>query len=240
MEQRKIAFTNYVAHKSLEAIKKDGLDNFTLRPWNRFNPENSLWWLVPSKEWPAYKNAKVAIFKNQNSEDFNIGCHLEKGIASGVDPFLNEKKSDVYRTKKDWIWHLLIQDIKNGTFNDKLSELSNTLKSPLRIIVHSSYITGNSRESSSSPGENLESSIEYTYKNGLINYVDNSVNGEFYPYTNLQTLEDLLLIFESGELDWSWLDVYIVNEVSNSEYIDIPNLIGTYITEFNEYFSRGE
>ena len=78
------------------------------------------------------------------------------------------------------------------------------------------------------------------YKNGLINYVDNSVNGEFYPYTNLQTLEDLLLIFESGELDWSWLDVYIVNEVSNSEYIDIPNLIGTYITEFNEYFSRGE
>ena len=157
MEQRKIASTNYVAHKSLEAIKKDGLDNFTLRPWNRFNPENSLWWLVPSKEWPAYKNAKVAIFKNQNSEDFNIGCHLEKGIASGVDPFLNEKKSDVYRTKKDWIWHLLIQDIKNGTFNDKLSELSNTLKSPLRIIVHSSYITGNSRESSSSPGENLES-----------------------------------------------------------------------------------
>jgi len=33
--------------------------DLTPRPFNRFDPDVSLWWLVPSTEWPAFKYGKL-------------------------------------------------------------------------------------------------------------------------------------------------------------------------------------
>jgi hypothetical protein len=67
--------TNVVAHKVLEELKNRGFDHFTLRPWNLYKPENTLWWLVPSKDWPSYKYGKIAIYKPKNSDSLRVGFH---------------------------------------------------------------------------------------------------------------------------------------------------------------------
>jgi hypothetical protein len=31
---------------------------YSPRPWNRFEPVNTDWWIVPSTDWPAYRYGK--------------------------------------------------------------------------------------------------------------------------------------------------------------------------------------
>lgn len=33
-------------------------DEMTPRPFNRYEPGQTIWWLVPTKEWPAFKFGK--------------------------------------------------------------------------------------------------------------------------------------------------------------------------------------
>jgi len=54
-------------------------------PYNRFNPEESDWWVSPEKENPAYKYAKYAFDPNfGGDEDLLVGVHIEKGFGQLV------------------------------------------------------------------------------------------------------------------------------------------------------------
>lgn len=59
-------------------------NTLTARPWNRFEPDASLWWLVPSTDWPAYRYGKL-YFDWLDKNDFSVmscGLHVERGARS--------------------------------------------------------------------------------------------------------------------------------------------------------------
>jgi len=44
------------------AVKETAQGQFeklVARPWNIYEPDTTMWWLVPSNDWPAYKHGKL-------------------------------------------------------------------------------------------------------------------------------------------------------------------------------------
>ncbi|OPZ96698.1 MAG: hypothetical protein BWY70_01692 [Bacteroidetes bacterium ADurb.Bin408] len=41
-----------------------------LRPYNRYMPEVTEWWLIPDKEWPAYHNGKLLTWAWHRCREF--------------------------------------------------------------------------------------------------------------------------------------------------------------------------
>ena len=49
------------------------------RPYNMHEPETTLWWLVPSSEWPAYKYGKMYFnWSDPNRTALWVGFHTER------------------------------------------------------------------------------------------------------------------------------------------------------------------
>ena len=47
-----------VAYAVKRVLDSRGTANVTARPWNKFDPDNTFWWLVPRAKWPAYNHGK--------------------------------------------------------------------------------------------------------------------------------------------------------------------------------------
>ena len=63
-------------HEYTELLKND-YRGFTARPWNRFRPEDTKWWVVPSTAWPSFGNEKLCFWCS--GKYLYGGFNVEKG-----------------------------------------------------------------------------------------------------------------------------------------------------------------
>jgi hypothetical protein len=94
------------------AVNDASCGKYSPRPYNHFNPDDTLWWLVPSVEWPAFKYAKL--FFQSRPEELPIGtkgvyCGLwvEKGLDIKVREFYPK---DLIQTAL-WEWERIITSL---------------------------------------------------------------------------------------------------------------------------------
>jgi len=228
--------TNMVSHKALDELKNRGFEHFTLRPWNYYKPENTLWWLVPSKEWPSYKYGKIAIYKPNNSEAFRVGFHLEKGISAKAGQMLPPRTAEQLCIKPDWVWNEFVDDIKNGKFEKRLIKISKFVNAPIKLIIQASVIKD--KESSVESFEELELNniIEFNYEGLSLKCIKDNVKGELRSYANIDNIEGIIKIFEAKDMEWFWIDFYAVIEVPNSEWHQIETIIPSFIKCYQEIF----
>ncbi len=73
------------------AITAPHSKKFTMRPWNQYRPENTIWWLVPTTQWPAYAFGKAVIFREPDNRLF-YGLVVEKGLDPKVRELYGSKK----------------------------------------------------------------------------------------------------------------------------------------------------
>ncbi len=109
-----------IAHEVLERLKSEGYEQFTARPWNYFKPDTTLWWLVPSKEWPSFMYGKLVLFRNEAG--YRVGFHIEKGISETAGQMLSSKRARKLCLKADWAWNGFIDDLASGRFETGLKK----------------------------------------------------------------------------------------------------------------------
>ena len=89
------AFPNIqAAATAVQRFHKDAYVDvaLTARPYNRFEPLNTTWWLIPSTQWPAYHLPKICFYRGYTAEGENllsVGLEAEKGfgrVVASVDP----------------------------------------------------------------------------------------------------------------------------------------------------------
>lgn len=228
--------TNIIAHKALDQLKDRGLDHFTLRPWNYFKPENTLWWLVPSKEWPSYKYGKIAIYKPDNSEALRVGFHLEKGVSSKAGQMLPPRTADKLCIKSDWVWHVFVDDIKNGNFEEILTKISKTVNNPIKLFIQASAIKDKESSVESFEGLELNNIIEFKYDGVSLKCFKENVRGELRSFTDIETIEEIIRIFETKDMEWFWIDFYAVVEIPNSDWNQIETIVPTFINSYQKIF----
>jgi len=85
------------------------------RPWNRFGPDESLWWLIPSTDWPAYRYAKLYFdWASPDHSALSCGLHVEKGLDDTIQSAYLSKKGSKYIMGNDWAWHPFLADLGEG------------------------------------------------------------------------------------------------------------------------------
>lgn len=101
---------------------------YTLRPFNRFDIEKSMWWIIPSKEFPAYRYGKYMVEENPGGT-YSVGTHIEKGLENAFD----------YKPKlmldKEWIWYDFIQAVANGEISRLLKAIHDKIEDSAEIII---------------------------------------------------------------------------------------------------------
>jgi hypothetical protein len=114
--------------RKLHGALKTKHKRYTLRPFNRFDSERSMWWVIPSTAYPAYKFGKYIIYENKDGTFF-VGVHIEKGLEKSFD---NKKALMMDHT---WAWHEFIEAVKSGEIEDILLAIHQKMKDAVQISV---------------------------------------------------------------------------------------------------------
>lgn len=128
-----------VACNAVRQICEDRLGKgvMTARPWNRFEPENSLWWLVPDTGWPAYRHAKFYFAQSENDSDLlEVGLHVEKGLGAGVKDAYPGRGASLIMDR-DWCWHRLISSEGEALIADAFE----AAVLPIHFRVEGTYVS---------------------------------------------------------------------------------------------------
>ncbi|HNQ63900.1 MAG TPA: hypothetical protein PLA81_03365 [Syntrophorhabdaceae bacterium] len=108
-----------------------------LRPYNRYMPEATEWWLIPDKEWPAYHNGKLFIWRTPPYSSspglLYAGYYVEHGLDKEVGnlPSVNKK---LVMTER-WYWHEFLKQSKSGAVDDMARSVSMNSGFPVTIFL---------------------------------------------------------------------------------------------------------
>jgi hypothetical protein len=185
------------------------------RPYNRFDPDASLWWLVPATEWPAFKYGKLFFTSDPHAipgsrDGFYCGFNIEKGL--GVSA------KDIYHHSlimtNEWLWHKFIRSLPAG-FPDMVGNVFLTIYASHIPLERSSLIESPdaflvARQTFQSSSAVFEVAVKSLR---LVETKLNPANPELSAFikqlssmNNIGDLQGQLLQFR--EADWSWIDFY--------------------------------
>ncbi len=235
MESRDRVSNQVIIHNILKDLKDRGYEGFTARPWNYFKPESTLWWLVPSKEWPSYKFGKLVLFRTK--EGYRVGFHIEKGISEIAGQMLSSKGARNLCTKPDWAWNSLLSDLTTGKFENSLKEISDTANKPLRISLQASNVTSE-YDPYSEKIEGLETDhiIAFEYNTGELKILKDELKGEMRKYGYITKLNDLIGVFQEKDLEWFWIDLFVTADVEITNEAHINELTLNFVKYYNGMF----
>ncbi|WP_129583608.1 hypothetical protein [Alicyclobacillus tolerans] len=100
---------------------------YTLRPFNRFDIERSMWWIVPSADYPAFRFGKF--FVDEVNGKFEVGLHIEKGLIQSID---NKPELVLNDT---WAWYVFIDALANREVGERLTTIQESVGNDIGIAV---------------------------------------------------------------------------------------------------------
>jgi hypothetical protein len=211
-----------LAHSVLEDANRSEPRRFTPRPSNRFEPENTLWWIVPSTDWPAYRYGKGVLRKSDfQPAQVQCGLHVEKGfdpVAAIVYPNLAKRG---HTLDKNWIWHQFTQDLANGKVGETAQAITDITGSPVVLEVNIWYPTDPEDFQPHGIAQSEEAKDDAP-RPGEAGHIWFEVNGQELQKLGEARLTDFAREVEgcqrAGELvdfakrdpvKWAWIDLYI-------------------------------
>lgn len=197
-----------ITAQSVAKILSSDNKHFSPRPWNRFEPnsEDSLWWVVPDTNWPAYKYGKY-VFQNVEGT-IQCGLHIEKGFGTSARLAYPALKKKGLVTEKDWMWNKFVADLESGKVSEALSRVEE-LSGEKIIFTVSSGLAGDPTDYD--PYAPKTDNIEFIIKDGILSLSQSElVNGTLKPLLKAAELSQIATILPVIDvLDWVWLDIFI-------------------------------
>lgn len=216
---------NTLAHATNDAA--GGL--YTPRPYNRFNPDATTWWLVPSTDWPSFRYAKL-FFHSKPSDiphgmkGVHCGLSLEKGLDVKVKEFYPK---ELIKTAL-WDWDAVIRSVANSwpkVESRQIVSLSLSYIPPdgsVSSVDSFLDLKNNFRASHSffTVDSDLRLSIHGTpYLNDKNFEIAEHFRTRILPSTDVPTLLGGLESFPQS--DWCWIDFYIGTVVDGGSVGDL-------------------
>lgn len=119
---------------------KQALGSLASIPYNRENPDRSVWWLFPAGRravdvWPANHLAKL-IFDRRDGE-VRAGVQFEKGYGAAAAKAAGGGTRDVLH--ESWAWFAALRDLASGSFGGTLGEIADRADVPVHVDVEVSH-----------------------------------------------------------------------------------------------------
>jgi hypothetical protein len=207
-----IQYTNarLVAHAVCDELRERGLEDVRVRLLNRYKPDNTLWWVVPSTEWPAYKYGKLFFSTEREYVPAGFlfcGLHVEKGLG----PKAEGPHTSALIMRSDWLWSSFLSDLGSDKLSPAIARASDATGEPTIIIIKAAVFVQNRGSSASDDRQwvRFESSdgstVKATKPSNSGHLLDNLLDSQ-----SLSVLVEHISAVPNP--DWVWLDVLIGNQ----------------------------
>ena len=112
--------------------------HFTARPWNRFDPVNGEWYLVPSTDWPAYAHSKFSFQQGVGNQQLYCAFYAEKGLSQNLkSAYPNAAK--LFMTR-DWAWAKVLRDMAAGALDEAAKRVMQLTNLPVHLRIDWGYV----------------------------------------------------------------------------------------------------
>jgi len=216
----------------------------TPRPWQMYEPEETLWWLVPSTDWPAYRHGKFIFSLAKDSprkallglndslietNKIFAGLNIEKGygqVATEVDTTLKRKTTQIIDS--DWLWFTLVKSNGPSRFSKLLAAVSAV--GTFHLYVVSSYV--HDQESTVQPERDA---VMFSCHSAGISVV---LHNDFPigVLSGLRKVTDFANLVQHLKTidDFHWVDIYVGTYLTKGN-IDIREFYQQVLLKFNEW-----
>lgn len=238
------------AEQLVKALKDVSSENLTARPFNRFKPEASLWWLTKSTKWPLYRFGKI--FIDDSAIDFPdekgrlmAGFYIERGLSSKPAVAEHYPPALIMRDYDEWQWVKFQQAAGNPGGIEALQEFFRSRNGEvfLKVLMGIVPTSGQIRNDPDGFNEAKQDFLSckgrfWLQPDGLlqpdpqawiINYRQEEL-AEFFQQKVKQTqsVPELLCVLEEApKLDWIWIDLLIGFFLSPADFADMDSLWST-------------
>ena len=216
------------------SLKKDLRLDLTARPWSIHQPADTLWWLVPSTEWPAYQHGKFVFsfakdvprkhLLGPNDGMLHVdtifaGLNIEKGYgknATVVDPALRRRPAQIM--DRTWCWHSIIE-------GDGPAQLARALRVASGQSAFSIYVVASHVHDRDSPIHRDWDAVLFSCSSSGIKAVVNNgfPAGVLQATKTADSFETLANALSSID-EFHWVDLYVGVHLAKGEL----DLVGWY------------
>jgi len=187
----------------------------TKRPWDRFRPDTSPWWLVPSTNLPHYKYAKLYLnWEDARQETINLGLYIEKGLDESLAPVYSSKQAKHLIMNSSWDWYEIVKAFNDSSLFEAISKVNNNI-STIKLIIDGGYVT---EPSSFDPYQDKKIKWDkycFLLDKNSEKIVLKSTNRSSFTLKlhTIKTRQDLTAsINELNKDQWLWLNLFICTE----------------------------
>jgi hypothetical protein len=129
-----VRFTN--ARTLAVALKNfllgQGYPPLMARPWNQYLPEQTMWWVIPGTEWPAYRYGKLFVTPDEAPEGcLFCGLHLEKGLGRQAAAVYQSDRGRRLLMDEHWLWHDFVTPQQTERFAEAVAALGLKFPAPV-------------------------------------------------------------------------------------------------------------
>jgi hypothetical protein len=133
-----------LAHR-VQLYAKPHFDKLHLRPYNRFEPEESEWWLTPAAANPAYCSTKLCF--GRDLDEFGggtglltVGLHAEKGLGEHAAEVYAHGRGAGWIMTADWHWRIFLKLVQTGRLIAALGAAGEALGQPMTFEIQAGYV----------------------------------------------------------------------------------------------------
>lgn len=191
-------------HDYTDLLRND-YKGFTARPWNRFKPDATKWWVVPSTAWPSFGKEKLCFWCSGNY--LYGGYNVEKGITLSED-FAKFDAKNVIMTD-DWKWNSFISDCSNGVIDLLVDSFFDKVNFPVHMNISANIV--NEVASYDPYGTKKADNIEFSITSDTLRICEKQLNiSALSPFENIEGIREIPEnLNDVTGLNWLWIDVMI-------------------------------
>jgi len=222
----------YVCEEMAKLSAEDA--KLTRRPWDRFRPDSTAWYLVPSSSVTYYKFGKLCFSKEKETSDvINCGLFFEKGLGEALGTVYSSKQAKPLIMDSSWFWHKFINQpiFPENTYKvyvegGYVTEPNSFDPYRMRMLKWDKYILDYD-------GYKDAFSVAHSHRESFV-----------LKLHNIKKLSDFILAMKQLEKDeWLWLNIFICKELKAT----IPelkneckNLYEIFIKDFTKLIDQNQ
>lgn len=190
---------------------KDG--PFYVFPFNKYEPDDSVWWLSPKDEGalnPSYRLGKIAVGPEYLAKPGTlfVGLHVEKGVEDpAAEMFRTSGHGRRLIMEPHWTWHRFIAALSDGEVEEQALAAEEAAGVALTVVV-----TFSPQDPPSGDMRTTKADIvRFKYSSNELTLIDETLEvGVFAGSASLRSLGELAgKITTMPKLDWAWVEVLI-------------------------------
>ncbi|HJO92704.1 MAG TPA: hypothetical protein QF753_04830 [Victivallales bacterium] len=213
---------------------------FAKRPWDRFRPDKTSWWLVPSSKLPHYKHGKFYFNWGDAAQNSLLcGLYIEKGLDEALAPVYNSRKAKSFIMDDSWNWNNFIACLNSEEFTTKLSKIDPSVVPNIELYIDGGYV---SEPTSFDPLQDKKLSWDYYKFNletetGNITLETSKRKAFVLKLHHIKKMSELITeLNKLSEDNWLWLNLFFALRIEQDKIIETVKSSDNIWSNFLRHF----